>query len=595
MNRFHRRSLLTGAAGLVAGGFVEWLGLRGDFGHRDSVPRPRDARARYLKSIAALAAGGDAIVHVGHSTHLLSLGGVRVLADPWFHDPAHGGMRHTRGPAVRAEDAGPLDLIAITHEHPDHLDPRALDRLDKRALCVLPSAALAAPPRRAAPPKGRRMARMPYAGTMLRLSLVVALAAPLHACASSAPGTTTAARNELVVDEALVVTAAPVRDAHGLPPLPQPLAATSEVFQRGHAQAIALLEAAGPLALSGSDEGAYEAWTRGPFTEWMEARGAQTKAAVADLGAVQQGPASEHVVAAALVGMIYTRLTDQLVAIPPPAHLASDALLAKHYRKGLDDASDEWRKAAQGAFFHCAKHAALQTEASFGMWLELCHERLAALQAQGKAAEQRAAQLAAETEAARLKAAGPPPPGPEICWKPHLSRPSGDLGAVTRPSGDLGAVPAAAADRSSAGKLCALSSVDDEGRTPVAPVTARDAQYGVRDADSGVRVSVATEPLPSMDLHPLAAAAPHAAYAACFARHVKEDKAVTVAVHASLSADDRGHVKDVTISAEPSDQAAPPGRALERCLQKALKAVHFDCSPSGQATQGKALLCLRRD
>ena len=144
MNRFHRRSLLTGAAGLLAGGFVEWLGLRGDFDHRDSVPRPRDARARYLKSIDALAAGDDAIVHVGHSTHLLSLGGARVLTDPWFYDPAHGGMRHTRGPAVRAEDAGPLDLIAITHEHPDHLDPMALDRLDKRALCVLPSATLAA-------------------------------------------------------------------------------------------------------------------------------------------------------------------------------------------------------------------------------------------------------------------------------------------------------------------------------------------------------------------------------------------------------------------------------------------------------------------
>ena len=426
---------------------------------------------------------------------------------------------------------------------------------------------------------------MPYAGTMLRLSLVVALAAPLHACASRAPGTTTPARNELVVDEALVVTAAPVRDAHGLPPLPQPLAATSDVFQRGHGKAIALLEAGGPPALGGVDEAAYETWTRGPFTEWMEARGAQTKAAVADLGAVQQGPASEHVVAAALVGMIYTRLTDQLVAIPAPAHLASDPLLTKHYRKGLDDASDEWRKAAQGAFFHCAKHAALQTEASFGMWLELCHERLAALQAQGKEAEQRAAQLAAETEAARLKAAGAPPPGPEICWKPHLSRPSGDLGAVM----------AADADRSSAGKLCALPAVDDAARTPVAPATARDAQYGVRDADSGVRVSVATEPLPSMDLHPLAAAAPHAAYAACFARHVKDDEAVTVAVHARLTADDRGHVKDVTISSEPSDQAAAPGRALERCLQKALQAVRFDCSPSGQPTQGKALLCLRRD
>ena len=81
-------------------------------------------------------------------------------------------------------------------------------------------------------------------------------------------------------------------------------------------------------------------------------------------------------------------------------------MLARHYRKGLDDAAAEWRKAAQGAFFHCAKHAALQTDAAFGLWLELCHERLAALDVSLGEAQRRAATLAAESQAASVSRPG---------------------------------------------------------------------------------------------------------------------------------------------------------------------------------------------
>jgi len=349
----------------------------------------------------------------------------------------------------------------------------------------------------------------------------------------------------------------------------------------------------------------------------MVERGKQTKAAVDELATVQQGPPSEHVTAAAVIGMVYRRLTEQLLAIPPPAHLAADPMLSRHYRKGLDDVAAEWQKAAQGAFFHCAKHAALQTDAAFGLWLELCHEHLAELTVEQKQAEQRAARLAAESAAARLQAAGVPPPGPEVCWKPHAARlatvaaaaaPSPAAAAASTPAAVAASTPAAVASTPSgpaesapsqdavrAGPECALSSPDQAALESPKPASARDALYGARDSKTGVRVSVATEPLPSMDLRPLAAASTHAALAACFARHVKQDEAVTVAAHGSLSVDARGHVKSAAVAAEPSDQARAPGRPLQRCLERVLKKVRFDCSPNGQPTQGKALICLRRD
>ena len=135
------RRVLFGAAGVAGLGVTQWLSLRGDFDHRSCRPE-RDAASPWQPPV--LPAGAADIVHVGHSTHLVRVAGLRVLTDPWFFDPAHGGMWHEHGPWVAPEHMGELDLVLITHEHPDHADPQALDRLDKRALVVVATAALAA-------------------------------------------------------------------------------------------------------------------------------------------------------------------------------------------------------------------------------------------------------------------------------------------------------------------------------------------------------------------------------------------------------------------------------------------------------------------
>src|SRR5215211_4270990 len=50
-----------------------------------------------------------------------------VLVDPWLSTALEetGTTRHA-GPAVRPEDVHEADLVCITHEHADHLDPPAL-------------------------------------------------------------------------------------------------------------------------------------------------------------------------------------------------------------------------------------------------------------------------------------------------------------------------------------------------------------------------------------------------------------------------------------------------------------------------------------
>jgi L-ascorbate metabolism protein UlaG (beta-lactamase superfamily) len=71
------------------------------------------------------------ITHVGGPTALIEAGGWRLLTDPTFDAP---GKRYSfglgtvsrklTGPAVAAEDLGPIDAVLLSHDqHADNLDP----------------------------------------------------------------------------------------------------------------------------------------------------------------------------------------------------------------------------------------------------------------------------------------------------------------------------------------------------------------------------------------------------------------------------------------------------------------------------------------
>ena len=78
----------------------------------------------------------DGVLHVGNSTHLIVLGGVHVLTDPWLKDPADKILQHRVAPAALPVD---VDVVLITHDHEDHFDPVALALVDKRAVVVVPT------------------------------------------------------------------------------------------------------------------------------------------------------------------------------------------------------------------------------------------------------------------------------------------------------------------------------------------------------------------------------------------------------------------------------------------------------------------------
>jgi L-ascorbate metabolism protein UlaG (beta-lactamase superfamily) len=137
-----RRALVGGGlAGVVAGG-LEWISLRGRFDHRRSPGA--SAKERFQASLGAAEKGAAGIVHLAHSTHLLALGGVRFLTDPWFYDPSFGALSHEVVPPVLPSEIGALDAILVTHDHPDHADLRAMDEMDKRAVVIVATSELAA-------------------------------------------------------------------------------------------------------------------------------------------------------------------------------------------------------------------------------------------------------------------------------------------------------------------------------------------------------------------------------------------------------------------------------------------------------------------
>jgi dihydrofolate reductase len=148
-------------------------------------------------------------------------------------------------------------------------------------------------------------------------------AASLIACGARQAQPSTAEPGEVTIEQGSLVIARRGAEA-GLPPLPQALPATSADFQRGYALALDLLADPGPMPPPDTDAAAYEHWTKGEFSRWIAGRGRAVEELVTPLQRVAQGPASEHVIAAALLGLIYQRTYEQFMLIAPPPGLRDD-------------------------------------------------------------------------------------------------------------------------------------------------------------------------------------------------------------------------------------------------------------------------------
>ncbi|MCL5436864.1 MAG: MBL fold metallo-hydrolase [Candidatus Dependentiae bacterium] len=75
------------------------------------------------------------ITWIGHSTFLIQIAGLSIITDPIFWSPSAFFPRLTR-PGLMPEKMPPIDLIVLSHNHPDHMDIRSLRRIARYSPAV---------------------------------------------------------------------------------------------------------------------------------------------------------------------------------------------------------------------------------------------------------------------------------------------------------------------------------------------------------------------------------------------------------------------------------------------------------------------------
>jgi L-ascorbate metabolism protein UlaG (beta-lactamase superfamily) len=77
--------------------------------------------------------GRIVVTWINHATLLVQMDGVNVLTDPVYSESvgpfSFVGPRRHRAPGIRFEDLPPLDAVAVSHNHYDHMDLPTLRRL----------------------------------------------------------------------------------------------------------------------------------------------------------------------------------------------------------------------------------------------------------------------------------------------------------------------------------------------------------------------------------------------------------------------------------------------------------------------------------
>jgi L-ascorbate metabolism protein UlaG (beta-lactamase superfamily) len=86
-----------------------------------------------------LATGGPyvKVTLLGHATVLVETGPMRILMDPVLQDPFENGMVAScpqRGIDLDCLDC--IDVVVLSHRHPDHFDLPSLDRLSRQCQVV---------------------------------------------------------------------------------------------------------------------------------------------------------------------------------------------------------------------------------------------------------------------------------------------------------------------------------------------------------------------------------------------------------------------------------------------------------------------------
>ncbi len=121
---------------------------------------------------------------------------------------------------------------------------------------------------------------------------------------------------------------------------------------------------------------AVNAWATDVFTPWVQARGAQTRAAAEAAAALTQGSV-ELGVAGALVGYSYEEFVIMFRGAPIADSIAADPELLAIYVESITDASEPLARQSAAAYGVCARTLApLGPESPWVEWAQYCLDRV---------------------------------------------------------------------------------------------------------------------------------------------------------------------------------------------------------------------------
>lgn len=88
-------------------------------------------------SRAHLALKEPQLTFIGHATVLIDSVEARVLTDPFFADGIFG-LKRQVPPSLKVKDLPPIDIVLVSHTHPDHFDKAALLMMSPKPIVVMP-------------------------------------------------------------------------------------------------------------------------------------------------------------------------------------------------------------------------------------------------------------------------------------------------------------------------------------------------------------------------------------------------------------------------------------------------------------------------
>lgn len=78
------------------------------------------------------------LYYIGHATVLIEGAGVKILTDPFFDDHIFWIKKRRIPPAIDVVDLPQVDIVLVSHIHPDHCDVKAIKKLSGKPIIIVP-------------------------------------------------------------------------------------------------------------------------------------------------------------------------------------------------------------------------------------------------------------------------------------------------------------------------------------------------------------------------------------------------------------------------------------------------------------------------